>query len=528
MNLRTTFRESTATNRPRDAGLGVEHSSGADSWGPHLPALARSETLYSWCASFHRRACFVDTQATSLALFGDRHAARRHDLPANLNVFAARTGGLLGSASELALKHTLLGFYLAFLRPDRAAILLRAVLDGTAPHLKLQLGIPASRLGARHPLRFCRRCAQEDEQTIGWPIWRVQHQLPAVLVCNRHGCPLWQAVDKVTPVHRRQFFIPPVTESAAYRQIQVMDDNRLEPLARLASWAERVAGAAPGSLGPEALGKAYRAWAHRVGALTPAGSIRYSTLIEALSAKSATSGVTDAAEEVALSSSTQAQILTSALRSAPRPLHPVKHLALIAAVYDDWEALKDDLAATTHIASGRETGAESPHPSGDRRETAETMEARRRDFLLAVRSPMSIRTASQLVGVSTNTGLRWAERAGIEIRHRSKTLNERARIELGSRLAKGEDRADVAAAFGIALTTVNRLLSTDQELNALWRAARFRNAQASCRSTLLAVKGAHPGRNGKQIRQLAPAAWAWLYRNDREWLRANLPAIWLL
>ena len=42
-----------------------------DHWPLHLPALSPSETLYSWCATFHRRSFSGNALATSRQLFGE-------------------------------------------------------------------------------------------------------------------------------------------------------------------------------------------------------------------------------------------------------------------------------------------------------------------------------------------------------------------------------------------------------------------------------------------------------------------------
>lgn len=73
-----------------------------------LPTIAAGETLYSWCATVHRRACSLSPIATSNALFGKPNAARLHDFPGFLGELTSRTEGLAGDPEKLALGHSLM------------------------------------------------------------------------------------------------------------------------------------------------------------------------------------------------------------------------------------------------------------------------------------------------------------------------------------------------------------------------------------------------------------------------------------
>jgi hypothetical protein len=55
----------------------------------------------------------------------------------------------------------------------------------------LALGLTQYRCGAapKHP-RFCIECNREDEAALGFSYFRREHQLPAVVVCWKHGCVL--------------------------------------------------------------------------------------------------------------------------------------------------------------------------------------------------------------------------------------------------------------------------------------------------------------------------------------------------
>jgi len=131
---------------------------GVDSVPLNLPVLFEDETLYSWAGAVHGRNPNPTPRDTSVQLFGTHHAAFLHDFPANLALLDASTQHCLGNTDDLALHHTLLGYFLPAKPKDVAETLLAAINGGSARHIRFQLGIPSSQLGANHPLKGCPEC----------------------------------------------------------------------------------------------------------------------------------------------------------------------------------------------------------------------------------------------------------------------------------------------------------------------------------------------------------------------------------
>lgn len=204
-------------------------------WAPVLPTVAPRETLYSWCATVHRRSVSGSVISTSRRLFGSNYSGLLHDFPARLGELARRTEGRIGSPRELALKHTLLGYFLPFIGAASGEAILLAVETGAVPDLKMRLGIPASGIGGYHPMRWCAECVRRDRQVIGWSIWYVDHQSPSTLVCTEHYRPLMQTWHTISPVHRREWLVPEGSRSEPRYEIRVRDDKTLAILLRLAT-----------------------------------------------------------------------------------------------------------------------------------------------------------------------------------------------------------------------------------------------------------------------------------------------------
>ena len=90
---------------------------GQDSW--ILPSPQDDQTLYSWCAVYHKASGNIDAGTTSRQLFGQSDAAFIPDLPSRLDIFQTATRSHLGDTETVACTRTLAGFYRPFVQVDK-------------------------------------------------------------------------------------------------------------------------------------------------------------------------------------------------------------------------------------------------------------------------------------------------------------------------------------------------------------------------------------------------------------------------
>src|SRR5690606_26653952 len=117
----------------------------------------------------------------------------------------------------------------------------------------------------------------------------------------------------------------------------------------------------------------------------------------------------------------------------------------------------------------------------------------------------------------------WAASAGIEIRRRAKVLTSERRNRLEMSLRDGSDKVDAAKAAGVSVATVTRTLLTTPGLHERWQEVRERRMRSSHRQIWRRLCVRHAGAGTKILRGMSPATYAWLYRNDRDWLREHTP-----
>jgi len=203
----------------------------------YFPAFYPGELLYSVLARYHLHIGSPGPMHLLDALFGNRKVIATFDLPGHLNDLSERIPSEYGlSTNRLIKKFTLFSYFTAFEPPSLQAKVRQAMLCGTIDGLHVRLGLAAFRVGRIRRLRFCPGCAREMQANYGELYWRRDHQLPSVVVCPEHACPLLQS-EVVFTEHSRHKFVAATLDncpSHARPIISVMESSNLSHLHRLA------------------------------------------------------------------------------------------------------------------------------------------------------------------------------------------------------------------------------------------------------------------------------------------------------
>lgn len=456
---------------------------------------------------------------TSRQLFGAPYSALLHDFPSRLTQLAERTASVLGPSRELALRHTLLGYFLPWIACDLSEQIIGAVTKGSAPHLKMQLGITASRVGGLHPLKGCLECFDEDEQQFGRAYWHVDHQYPSSMVCVKHRKALYVVRHHNTPVHRRGWILPRSGLAKDWSAAAIENSTQLDVLVRLAQFSAQATQRAPASFMPQQLASTYQLALEAKGVLTRGGSLR-SAQLDALAQATYGSlhGVTGftAFQGIAGSASS---VATSLSRRSARKGHPFKHLLLIAMLFESWEEFlsryEDAASATGRRAQTANKGGKRSPPTADQDLFVRLMRGQ----------GLSATAAAQQVGITTTTGVTWAKAHGLAVSSRPKSLNAKLLKQVRALLVQGIGKQEITKKTGISETSLNRLIVSEPEVARAWRSARYQITRDLHRATFLSLLECHKGVPIKVLRQIPGNGYAWLYRNDRPWLEQVLPFI---
>lgn len=171
-----------------------------------FPEILPDELLYSAIARYGQMVAYPSVRSLQRDLFGDstRNAAPV-GLPTRLNAFVARLPpGHSYTTDDVIALMTCFRYYEPFCSEAKAARA-RAMMRGDIlGSIWMAIKPEAGNIRVPTYLQFCHTCADEDEQRWGTSYWRRVHQLPGMYVCPNHGCVLWQSETWHRGVHTRQ------------------------------------------------------------------------------------------------------------------------------------------------------------------------------------------------------------------------------------------------------------------------------------------------------------------------------------
>lgn len=482
------------------------------------------ETLYSLCARVHTLWGFPWQHHVSSRLFGKRRKGVAHDFPSSLAKFVERTNGMLGTAQNIAQQRTLLPYYLAFKTPFVGKKALGLMMGaGQSGDVKSALGIAASGFRAHHPLKACPAC-MADDQAAGVPTyWRRSHQFPGVNLCPTHGTSLQTTPQKTDGTKRFDWLLPSDCEfSGPGCGGDLIHDEPSHKLQRALAKAAATLGERSTEMPFQAqqLVATYSMGLNAKGLLRPGGSIRRNESVDSLLQFSRWLPV-DLLGSVAVASQNEAVSLLSRCRDPVRVLtHPLRHLLLALWLFEDWTHF---LAAYDNAESlGEGSVTKSPPKVAVGNETLNGSNAKLVLGQLLTGQRLSVSAAAKSLGITVNTAMAWSAQLGIPFKRRAKSVTEPLRSLLIKALGKGADKTELAQQHSVSIQTVTRLLRTEVGLYGQWKVAQSDASLASRRRCLQKTVARHQGLTPSLIRGLIPAHYAWLYKNDREWLQEQL------
>lgn len=489
---------------------------------PTYLAWLPGETLFSLISRHHYFFGQTLSAHTCEQFFGHPRAGSQHDLPSRVAHFVTRTHGCFGEVGTIAKDHTLLAYYAAFVSPEELKNAIACMTGDSVAHLKLRLGIVTSRFRANHPLKCCEACMAEDRSNLGWAYWHVDHQYPGMWICQKHGQLLRESNLKATGVERFQWHLPAAEHlrqwPAETRQALLDGHTALQSLSRQV--IDLTAHAPDRRIDTSRLHEVYRAELVRRGWVTGAGSLRMPVIAASFLDHVKHLRAMPELEALPASEAESAIQLCRLLRPPRSGTHPLRHLVLINWLFGSaemfWQAqasvLNPPLALPTPVLSSdlkSEDGNNDP----------------RRDQLICLLTvqKQSARMAAKAIGIDVGTAMSWAAQAGLSVSRRPKKLVGELRQWTIGELQNGIDKAVVAANVQVSVGTITKLLLSEVGLHAAWRQAREHRARATAREVWGQLLQTHPGVDAKFLRALEPAAYAWLYRNDRAWLAGHKP-----
>ncbi|WP_439894945.1 TnsD family Tn7-like transposition protein [Pseudomonas syringae] len=424
------------------------------------------ETFFSLCSRQHICSGSQGPRMTSERLFGLSHRSIKHDFPYGMRAFEEKTGGFWGSADSILIERTILPFFAPFQSDITMLSAIDTLKGNQLGALKYRLGLVTGGFGAEHPLKVCPECLDEDMSLMGIPYWHLAHQYPGVLICPVHGALLRECTHNRHWYGRFSWNLPS-RETFRAPLLDDLDGGERALLITLGQAAVDLA-----AIGfktwfePSVVSRTYRQHVDSATSFKDhVATLRRFHPFEGLP-----------------SSNEEAEGFVANMTRKPRGrCHPIKHLLMITWLFETVQSFSEHY-----------------------RLTALSMQQQR---LVASTRCALVEKRSTLPPVGGAL--------------RPKKLKAPIRSQLIEQLAQGLSKHAICSAFSVTVSTVNKLLRAQPELKAIWGQARFEMQLESCRHVWNSFREEFPDKGTQALRARSPATYAWLYRNDREWLSSH-------
>jgi len=401
-----------------------------------LPSLQDSESLYSWCARFHRLSGYSRARSTSQLLFGHPSIGLHHDFPGRLDHLNAVMQEVLGTASDIIIRRTQFGLFAPFLRKDAGLRLIGAMRTGSGSIVRKRLGIFRSGLGIATPLKACRQCLEEDRATTPTSWWRMEHQWLPTWICLRHGEVLMKAPSHCYTPHPHDWILPDdfSPEAWQFTKLTRTQFDRLEEIARWTGW---IVVDGIDQFDTELLRYAYYLRAKELGWVAFDGSLRFHLLRDAFRQKYWEVEHLGEMEFLRKTVGVNGGFLGHLLREHPGARHPQKQIFLMTFLFDEPGRMVE-------IYENVKSASLLDGPKGLKKLLTDT---RVQLTEMVASEGRSVNSASIELGVPPSMAIRHLKMVGVEYGRRPRVLTPELQDKLRTMLTTGESRDKIAAAL---------------------------------------------------------------------------------
>lgn len=499
-----------------------------------FPIPYPDELWYSLCARFSDRMRFPTETGSMLALHGRRTAVAMVDLPHNLHfVVSQLPPGHPCAVDTLIDHHTSLPYYSPFLPTSRYADARRVMADGSESSLRVRCGVCTNRVRPPQFFRSCPACDRANRAEHSETFWRRLFQLPGVEVCPIHEVFLFRSDVRLDPLEIRHQYISAESQRLATATPAIDQHDPVHRillgLARDVDWLLHMERLNPGL---DFLYRRYREVLASKGFMTRAGCVRVRELRRQFVAKCGPRLLE--LLQSGLRADKRDDWLICLLRNSSSAMAPLRHLLLLRILDVELDRFFDP--AWSYRPVLRASPPTGPWPCLN-----PVCQYRNKPTIGQAHSrPIVSNGTRRLVMTCPHCGYAYQPRDEGEQPIQPMRVIDRGPVWTNVLRQQWADSAltlrQMAITLGVDAMTV-KSQAAKQGL-AFPREGKRRIAMGGVyvrkqrdpervkrnhRQAWVGLRRTNPNVGIKKIRSIAPALYAWLYRNDRRWLEENKP-----
>lgn len=445
------------------------------------------ECFYSLCSRQHGFWANSSSRETLASLFEVDIESYSHDFPTYLNKLKPAAVAAWGNSEDIIYRHTIAPLFFPFQSAEHVGAHKEAMKGNGLGSIKYKLGLITGHFGSEHPLKACTACILDDRHKYGVAYWHLSHQLPGVTICPIHNSLL--RASRINRQWSRDFcWQLPSEKILITPETSALSNNAVVLLKRLSLGAVKLL----------ELGDTIQFEPHRVSRLYQAtmSGLGAPWQDRSLAADDFKHHCVQLREHHFFSSlpcsNERAIGFISQMTRQPRShCHPLKHLVFISWLFGSFESFFE----TYH-------------------EYAMDNNAKNFDEIEPAQSPLG-KEKTETKGVAYHPIFK-PKKMFVEVKKR-----------VLASLAGGASKNKVCEKFGISVSTINRILRLNPIVATNISAKVSKTIKLQKREKWMIAAFSNPILGIKGIRQIIPDIYAWLYRNDKDWLtmqNRNLPS----
>lgn len=412
-------------------------------------------------------------------------------------------------------ENTMFPFYAPFLKPNTTEQLFQLMKGKNGGGIYNITGIMPSSIKSNSFLKFCPLCFQDDIKLRGESYWRRSHQVPNISVCHQHNSFLLDSSVRIPPLNKHEYYHACLNVCPSSLKAIQVTQHTMTHLINLATDVYWLINQRVPSYGFEWLRKRYLNELIIKGVATPTGRVDQSSFKFDFTAYYGNEFLAIVQSEVSKTDGW----LEASVRKQRCAIHPIRHLLLMRYLKGSPEHFFQDCLEYKPFGN-------APWPC---------LNAAVSHYHQDLISDLSItycRDTKRPVGTFTcDCGFQYSRRGPdscLRDRYkigRIKRFGELWEKELLILNAQGLSYRAIARKLNVDTNTViNKLgnLLVEPKSNIQECADKLQiDELEQKRQQWLKAQDEHPGISKKQLRNLQPKLYSWLYRHDKEWLLVN-------
>ncbi|WP_179295573.1 TnsD family Tn7-like transposition protein [Bacillus sp. FJAT-45350] len=488
-----------------------------------FPTPYPDELLYSVLARYHVRSGNTSPKMTTEELFEKRTVRSVWDLPANINALLRQTGSYW-DAEQLINDHTMYPYYAAFLLPKQAEQVKQSMLDNKGSTIHTRIGLSASNVKLKTHLWVCRDCIKEDMDTYGETYWRRVHQAPSVFMCPKHERALEETNASIKAQNQHEYIIATPSVEGTKNNLDGLKKEEVHLLIKVAKATESLLNNIHLQKTDNTLREKYLTLLKQKGYASINGSLKRDRLYQIFGATFSERSLELLQSQVFFEES---DWLTMIFQKHRKSFHPIRHLLVMLFLDTDLNHL---FGEKEYLPFGKgpwlclNVACPNHHKPVITNLTLTTCYDTRKPvgtfscdcgFVFSRRGPDQNRENKYRIGTIKEYGHVWKERL-TELVNEENYLTEIARELQADRATVKKYAAELELKVPWKLPKVKRINVND--------ALEDYEAQLNERkNTWLKLQEEYPEKSKTELRKMAPEVYAYLYRNNREWLNEYSP-----